>query len=202
MDSYLQLILKGIKPGRKAAGNSAVVAFTSALPQEGVSYVTHSFATELAKRTRRQTIIADVDTLQKADIFHYSRVPRYCCKTDVPYLYVLQDDNGGPVEEENSQQLRPYTAGSEVDQGISNLQTLRYSFDYILLDCPSMKDSGDAAFYAPAADGVVLVVESERTRKEQVRHALNTIEMAEANVLGCVLNKRRYPIPNWLYRRL
>jgi Mrp family chromosome partitioning ATPase len=85
---------------------------------------------------------------------------------------------------------------------LSNLQTLRYSFDFVLLDCPSLKESGDAALFAQAADGVVVVVEADRTRKEQVRSTLNTIEMAEGNLLGCVLNKRQYPIPEWLYQRL
>lgn len=202
MNSYIQLFLRGIKPGRKTV-NSQVIAFTSAVPGEGVSYVIESFATELAGRTKKLTIITDVDTLQKIDIFHYQQLPRYCCKTDIPYLHVLQREGDQFTDElEESQALAPVSAGSELDQGISNLQTLRHMYDYVLVDCPSIKESGDAAYFASAVDGVVLVVSAENTRKEQVRNALNTIEMAEANVLGCVLNKRRYPIPNWIYRRI
>ena len=202
MNSYIQLFLRGIKPGRKTV-NSQVIAFTSAVPGEGVSYVIESFATELAGRTKKLTIITDVDTLQKIDIFHYQQLPRYCCKTDIPYLHVLQREGDQFTDElEESQALAPVSAGSELDQGISNLQTLRNMYDYVLVDCPSIKESGDAAYFASAVDGVVLVVSAENTRKEQVRNALNTIEMAEANVLGCVLNKRRYPIPNWIYRRI
>ena len=202
MNSYIQLFLRGIKPGRKTV-NSQVIAFTSAVPGEGVSYVIESFATELAGRTKKLTIITDVDTLQKIDIFHYQQLPRYCCKTDISYLHVLQREGDQFTDElEESQALAPVSAGSELDQGISNLQTLRHMYDYVLVDCPSIKESGDAAYFASAVDGVVLVVSAENTRKEQVRNALNTIEMAEANVLGCVLNKRRYPIPNWIYRRI
>lgn len=202
MNSYIQLFLRGIKPGRKTV-NSQVIAFTSAVPGEGVSYVIESFATELAGRTKKLTIITDVDTLQNIDIFHYQQLPRYCCKTDIPYLHVLQREPDQFTDElEESQALAPVSAGSELDQGISNLQTLRHMYDYVLVDCPSIKESGDAAYFASAVDGVVLVVSAENTRKEQVRNALHTIEMAEANVLGCVLNKRRYPIPNWIYRRI
>lgn len=202
MSSYIQLFLRGIKPGRKTA-NSQVIAFTSAVPGEGVSYVTESFATELAGRTKKPTIITDVDTLQKIDIFHYQHLPRYCCKTDIPNLHVLKSDGDQSTDESaQNQALAPTTAGSELDQGISNLQTLRHMYDYVLVDCPSIKESGDAAYLASAVDGVVLVVSAENTRKEQVRNALNTIEMSEANILGCVLNKRRYPIPNWIYRRI
>ncbi len=202
MNSYIQLFLRGIKPGHKTV-ESQVIAFTSAVPGEGVSYVTESFATELAGRTRKRTIITDVDTLQNINIFHYQHLPRYCFKTDIPELHVLRRDGDEFTDEAvESRALAPITAGSDLDQGISNLQTLRFMYDYVLVDCPSIKESGDAAYFASAVDGVVLVVSAENTRKEQVRNALNTIEMADANVLGCVLNKRRYPIPDWIYRRI
>src|SRR5437667_1492139 len=153
MDSYIQLFLRGIKPGRQS-GNASAVAFTSTIPGEGVSYVTQSFGVDLARRTRKKTIIADVGTLQKIDIFHYSQVARNCCKTDVPYLYVLQ---GGETEFpdviDQTTSLVPRTVGSELDRGLSNLQTLRFMFDFILVDCSSLKESGDAAFFASAVDG-------------------------------------------------
>ena len=202
MNSYLQLFLRGIKQGPQTDA-SQVIAFTSAVPGEGVSYVTQSFASELARRTKKRTIITDADTLQKIDIFHYEHLPRYCSKTDIPNLYVLQHDDEELADETgDSLALAPITGGSELDRGISNLQTLRYTYDYVLVDCPSVKESGDAVYLASAVDGVVLVVSAENTRKEQVRNALNTIEMADANILGCVLNKRRYPIPDWIYRRI
>jgi MinD-like ATPase involved in chromosome partitioning or flagellar assembly len=108
-----------------------------------------------------------------------------------------------PIEEpENSFQLQPKSSDSEIDRGLSNLQTLRFVFDFVLLDCPSLAASGDAALFARSVNGVIVVVEAERTRKEQVRSTLQTIEMAKGNLLGCVLNKRQYPVPNWLYRRI
>lgn len=195
MSSYLQFFLSGIRSGNKASGNCAVVAFTSSLPEEGVSYVAQSFAVELARRTGRRTVIVDAGILQQVDIYHYTQAGELCLKTDVPNLYVLQP-------EENSESLPALAEGSEFERALGNLQTLRYSFDFILLDCPSLKESGDAALFAPSVDGVVVVVEAERTRKEQVRSTLNAIEMAQGNLLGCVLNKRQYPIPEWLYQRL
>jgi Mrp family chromosome partitioning ATPase len=85
---------------------------------------------------------------------------------------------------------------------LSNLQTLRFVFDFILLDCPSLKASGDAALFAEAANAVIVVVEADRTRKEQVSNTIQTIEMAKGNLIGCVLNKRQYPVPEWLYQRI
>jgi len=207
MNSYLQLFLNGIQSGAKAAGKCTVVALTSALPREGVSYVTESFAVELAQRTGKRTLIADAGNLHRADMLHYSQVAKFCSQTNVPQLYVFSpDDNSAKTESaektEKTRQLQPRNRKSELEQGLDNLQTLRFVFDYVFLDCSALQTADTAALFAPSVDGVVVVVEAERTRKEQVRNAMNTIETAKGNLLGCVLNKRRYSIPQWIYSRL
>lgn len=201
MNSYLQIILNGIQTDNKASGKCTVIALTAAMPQEGVSYVTQSFAVELARRTGKRTLIADADNLQLVDMFHYNQVAKFCSQTNVPNLYVFAPDDK-TEEAKSNQRLQPKKRKSELEQGLENLQTLRFVFDYVFLDCSALKTSDTAALLAPAVDGVVVVVEAERTRKEQVRNALNTIETAKGNLLGCVLNKRRYSIPNWIYSRL
>jgi Mrp family chromosome partitioning ATPase len=201
MNSYLQLFLNGIQTGGKVSGKCTVVALTSAMPQEGVSYVTQSFAVELAQRTGKRTLIADASNLQRADMLHYNQVAKFCSQTNVPQLYVFSTEHK-TEETETTQQLQPKNRKSELEQGLENLQTLRFVFDYVFLDCAALQTSDTAALFAPAVDGVVVVVEAERTRKEQVRNALNAIETAKGNLLGCVLNKRRYSIPQWIYSRL
>jgi Mrp family chromosome partitioning ATPase len=205
MNSYLQLFLTGVQPGDKRSGKGTVVAFTSSQPAEGVSYVAGSFGVELARKTRRRTLIADLNSLQSIDMFHQSRVSKFCYQTRVKNLFVLPTKDQLDVEEEeerNSLQLQHKAPESDFDRGLSNLQTLRFVFDFILLDCPSLKASGDAALFAEAANAVIIVVEADRTRKEQVSNTIQTIEMAKGNLIGCVLNKRQYPVPEWLYQRI
>lgn len=200
MNSLMQMFLNGIQPGNRTSGKCTVVALTSATPREGVSYVTQTFAVELAGRTGKRTLIADADNLQRADLFHYNRVVKFCLQTDVPNLFVFSSD----VEKDQAEstQLQKRKKLSEFERGLENLQTLRFVFDYVFLDCSALKTSDTASLFAPAVDGMVLVVEAERTRKEQVRNALNTIDMVNGNLLGCVLNKRRYPVPQWIYSRI
>lgn len=200
MNSLMQMFLNGIQPGNKGSGKCTVVALTSAVPQEGVSYVTESFAVELAGRTGKRTLIADAGNLQRADLFHCSRVVKFCLQTDVPNLYVFSSDvETEPAEK--TQLIKPQLR-IEFERGLENLQTLRFVFDYVFLDCPALQSSDTATLFARAVDGMVIVVEAGRTRRHQVRNALNTIEMVNGNLLGCVLNKRRYPIPQWIYSRL
>lgn len=200
MNSHLQVFLNGIEPG-KASGKCTIVALTSATPKEGVSYVTQSFAVELAERTGKRTLIADAAGLQRVDMLHFSQVSKFCSTTDVANLYVFSPDDREKAAE-GARHLLPKKRKSELAQGLDNLQTLRFVFDYVFLDCGALRKSDIAALLAPSVDGVVLVVEAERTRKEQVRKAMDTIETAKGNLLGCVLNKRGYSVPNWIYSRI
>ncbi len=204
MNSYLQLFLTSIQTtDKRHSDKCTVVAFTSSQPGEGVSYVASSFGVEVARKTRKRTLIVNLGTLQLIDMFHSSRVSNFCYQTKVKNLFVLPPADELHIEvEENSRQLQPKPFESDFDRGLSNLQTLRFVFDFVLLDCPSLKTSGDAALFAEAANAVIIVVEAERTRKEQVRNTIQTIEMAQGNLIGCVLNKRQYPVPDWLYQRI
>ena len=82
------------------------------------------------------------------------------------------------------------------------MDALRVSFDNILVDCRSMKESTDAAMLSSCVDGIVVVVDAGRSRRDEILNAQRTIEAAGGNFLGYVLNQRRYPVPEWLFKRL
>ena len=74
--------------------------------------------------------------------------------------------------------------------------------DWVLFDCSAINSSNDAVVLAPQVDGVVMVLEAQRTRWEVAENARQRIKSANGNILGVVLNKRKYYIPAWLYKRL
>ena len=51
-------------------------------------------------------------------------------------------------------------------------------------------------------DGVVLVVQAERTKREVVQRSMESIANFQGNILGVVLNRKKYYIPEFLYRRV
>jgi Mrp family chromosome partitioning ATPase len=79
---------------------------------------------------------------------------------------------------------------------------LREAFDYILISAPALRRETEATFIAQLADGVVLVVEANQSRRETVRRAKEQLESAQVRLLGAVLDQRTFPIPEKLYRRL
>jgi capsular exopolysaccharide synthesis family protein len=84
----------------------------------------------------------------------------------------------------------------------SLLEYLKPKFDLIIVDIPSILRFPEARALAKLCEGVVLVVQSGRTRWELVEEARRFLEKAQVNVIGGVLNRRQFLIPAGLYRRL
>jgi protein-tyrosine kinase len=79
---------------------------------------------------------------------------------------------------------------------------LKQRFDVILVDSPSAITLMDSAAISSRVDGIVLVVEAERTRWPVAENVRDRIKNSGGNILGIVLNKRRYYIPRWIYKKL
>jgi Mrp family chromosome partitioning ATPase len=79
---------------------------------------------------------------------------------------------------------------------------LREKFDYVLIDAPPISSYVDAVLLGQIADGVILVVEANSTRRETARMVKETFEGANVKLLGAILNNRTFPIPEALYRKL
>jgi len=102
----------------------------------------------------------------------------------------------------------PYGSGSSaadafkpetLSQGLTNLKG---KFDYVVCDGDSVIPSSDASVVAKHFDGIAFVVECEKTKWELLQAATEKIENVGGNILGVVLNKRRFYIPRGLYGRI
>jgi len=82
------------------------------------------------------------------------------------------------------------------------INSMKKGYRHIVFDLPAMKEVRSSARLASLCDGVVLVVEAERLRWEVLCDAKALLTKWNANIIGVVLNKRRFPIPEWLYRML
>ncbi len=79
---------------------------------------------------------------------------------------------------------------------------LRLEFDYTILEGPPLGTSSDSALLGAAADGVVLLLEANVTRRVAAQKAKEMLQHWNARVLGVVLSERTFPIPERLYHRL
>ncbi len=79
---------------------------------------------------------------------------------------------------------------------------LRKEFDYVLIDSAPLSTFSDGVVAGQLADGLVLVLEANSTRREAAVKVAETLRAAQVRILGAVLNKRTFPIPELLYRLL
>jgi capsular exopolysaccharide synthesis family protein len=82
------------------------------------------------------------------------------------------------------------------------LRELRETFEYVLIDSPALNLYTDALALGGIADGLVVVLQADSTRRESALKGLQTLREANVPVLGAVLNRRTFPIPDFVYRRL
>ena len=206
----LQLLLASLQNGSQKLREGAAIVFTSASSGNGASHVAKLFAVELARHTFRRTLVIDSERLQKLGVEDYLQMPGNCNPTNIENLWMLPSKSSGKNRRSEHLQEMPRRSflmrigkeGEEVDAGLDSVEALKVSFDNILIDCGSLRTSTDAAVLAGSVDGVVIVVDAGESRNDEILNAQRTIEAAGGNFLGFVLNKRRYPVPEWLYKRL
>lgn len=121
----------------------------------------------------------------------------------------------GPIREYarkvRGENLWLVSCGSGIDQSVGLLNSdrmkkrtaeLRQEFDYVLIDTPSLSAYSEGVALGQFADGLVLVLQANSTRRDATARITERLHAMQVNILGAVLNKRTFPIPDSLYRRL
>ena len=206
----LQLLLASLQNGSPNLRGGAAIAFTAASQGNSANNVAQLFAVELARHTCRRTLIIDSQRLQGLGVEDYLQMPWNCHPTNIDNLWMLPARKQKKRNARDDHQELPKRSflmrvpkdGEQIDTGLDSVDALRVSFDNILIDCGALKDSTDAAMLASRVDGVVIVVDAGQSRREEILNSQRMIEKSGGKFLGFVLNKRRYPVPEWLYKRL
>lgn len=83
-----------------------------------------------------------------------------------------------------------YLAGEVSGRMVRDMfRSLRDKFDYVVVDTLPVNASPFTLMLAREADGTLLVIESEKTRRDVAKDALDLLRQVGCNVLGAVLNR-------------
>lgn len=82
------------------------------------------------------------------------------------------------------------------------LTELRQEFEFVIIDAPPLTRYSDAIALGQLSDGLVLIIEADSTHRKAAQAAVDTLRSANVDILAAVLNKRTFPIPNSIYKRL
>lgn len=184
-----------------------IIQFIGSREGEGTSTIVRDFAEVSATKFGRMVLILD------ADQHHPSQHLFFHVVSERGWQEVAREN--GPIETALHQfgETRLFISpSSEYSASHPHIydsllidvfwKKLRQRFDLILIDSPPATLSGDGLVISSKVDGVVLVVEAEKTRWPVVENVRDRIKSSGGNILGIVLNKRRYHVPEWIYKRL
>lgn len=184
-----------------------LIMFASSVPGEGTSTVAREFAGTIARDAEVATVLLDAN-LRRPSQHEAFRVGRDPGLTD----YVLSgEDLSRCIVDLPTPNLslvpagRPTVAPPRVfaDPRMDRLiEELRGRFAMLVLDATPLVSFPEGIQFSRAADGVVVVIRSGRTKRELVAKALDSLDEAGASVLGTVLNRRKLYIPQLVYERL
>ena len=184
-----------------------VVQFIGSHAGEGTSTIVREFARVTAERVRRSVLLLDADRYQATQSQFFLVPSRYS------WINVLQESGevGSAIHRVGESDLS-FSPACDYRDCTSELfnsprfegfwANLKAKFDLVLIDSPPLTVSPDALALASKVDGVVLVVEAEKTKWRTARYVREQIEMVGGKILGIVFNKRRYYIPQSIYKNL
>ncbi len=189
------------------ARTGKVVLVVGCVEREGATYVSTNLARVLARTTGEPVLTLDtnfhdpsltrsvqgVDGLGLADIYDNGRprdVTPMLRQSDASNLYVLGIGRARVVP------------GSLFDspQFDALLESFRKTFRFVVMDSAPILRHPDAIHLAARCDGVLLVVRYKHLKREVIRKAIEMIEGINAPILGAVLNRRRFAIPDLFYK--
>jgi protein-tyrosine kinase len=191
------------------AARVRTLALVSSSRGEGTSTCTANIAKYLACKWDSRVLMVDANLRnpalhELADVDRNGGLAEYLSgslgldtvvkKTSIPRLFVITA--GAPSEDLNPNRVFETTTVRD------RLIPETGSFDFILFDCPPVNLFLEAINVARLCDGVVLVVEGEKTRRQAAQSAQEQLSRANCNILGVFMNKRKFYIPRLLYERI
>lgn len=167
------------------------LVITSAEPGEGKSTVSGNLSFALAQ-SGKKVVLIDCD-LRKPSIHKKFKISNLTGLTN----YLIHKNDLDKVIQNIEKNFDLITSGpippnpAEVvgSKSMEDLiKKLEENYDYIILDTPPVRAVTDAAILAGKADGTVLVIKADQTKKASLVQGYKELQKVKANVLGTVLN--------------
>ena len=169
---------------------------TSSQPSEGKSTTSLAIARGIAK-LGQSVVLLDVDLRHPA--LHRS-IPMLNAENSVGVTNILtgQSSVTDGLRDTDIEHLKVITSGpippSPTELLSSNrmsqlIDELSAQFDLVMLDSPPILGLADSPLMAALVDGVVIVIQSDRSRRGSLKASLRRLRNMRTNILGGVLTK-------------
>jgi Mrp family chromosome partitioning ATPase len=200
-------ILRNSIEAQLGSQRKRVLMFTSALHDEGVTTVAASYARLLALHGGERVLLLELNARTPAlasrlrlpqpdGVTHYFAGQR-------SFSALCQPAPEGGYDVVHVGEANPTKIQVNLERALPRIiEEALKSYDTVIIDAPPIVLCPETPPIARHVDGVVVVVLTGRTKREVIQRSINLVKQFEGRVLGVALNRKRYFIPDFLYRRL
>lgn len=183
------------------------ILFVGSRSKEGTSTIARELAKTVSSRMGKEVLLVDCDgscnglvypdadpDLKLEEVLATGeQIEKVLCPVDGTSLSILPLFRWAASP-------RPQTVDFGNGGGFWNL--LKEKFELVVVDFPPAMMFANGPSIISLVDGVVIVVEAEKTRWQVALSVKEKIVKSGGTVLGIVFNKQRHYIPQFIYNRL
>lgn len=191
--------------GRLGTDGNRSFLICSASLGEGCTTITMGLGSFVAKQTGKNVLLIDAQwdgnllgqLLEDGELVPLIEEPqdRYTVTFDE---YATSVPNLNYLKFRNPDSLETFVLNSE--EIALFMQQIKLRYDFIFLDSPPVLASNVSPFLARQSDSVIFVIAASTLPYPMLREAISRMEQSRDRILGVVLNKREYPVPDYMYR--
>ena len=188
---------------------SKVVLFTSSARGEGTTTIAATLARVIALGETDRVLLMDCSVMNPS----------------IHRLFGVENDFG--ILDLLSEDIDPSKVIKSVDEGVldiipigtlkdtevmqplfasekmgSFIKAVSEKYDYVIIDSSAAINAPETPIIGSFADGIILVIYSGKTKREVIKRAIMMLEKFDGKVIGTVLNRKKYYIPDFIYKRV
>ncbi|MBW4028291.1 MAG: CpsD/CapB family tyrosine-protein kinase [Acidobacteria bacterium] len=187
-----------------SGATARVAMFTGVEAQVGAKWITGCVGEVLASAVKDRVCIIDAD-LALPSIHRYFSIPNECGLAAL--LWEASPVTHATRRIGENLWILPTgirAGAAELTPAIwkACIKELLLHFDYIVISAPDCERYAGIAVIGAAADGAVMVLDANSTKRVTARNAKCALDAAQIKIIGSVLNNRSLPIPDFVYARL
>jgi len=171
------------------------IVFSSTLPQEGKTATVANMAVSFAQLQKRVLVVdADLRKPRLHQIFEVKNIGGLTgyLTGKIPFEDVVQKTSienirlitAGPIPPNPSELLN----SNKMKMMIENLEK---NYDFILIDTPPILAVVDSLIINSLADGMILIVQPEKTAREPFLKAVEELKQSKAKIIGVLHNQAK-----------
>ncbi len=185
---------------------SRTLVFTGAVAGDGISTVVAQYAEMLSRRGDRVLVIDG--NPRHPSLHHQFNLPE---APGVAEYLSGKFSREGVVHRTGFANLELVPLGrcsdrseaGRITEALGRFESLFASdYDYVLVDSDFIGSPFFSQASVASGHGVVLVIRAGKTNREVANRACEIVRRVGGRILGVILNRRQFPIPGFIYRRL